>query len=100
MRLSSAILLVLTLGACATAPPAGQPARETRVIDSTDLGADRILAEAALCGYPGVTKILGPAAQATVTIVVARADPRYQCLVQAMAAKGEDEPKRKPPPAP
>lgn len=90
-----ALLLALALAGCASAvaPDGG----ETRVIAADDLTADRIVGEAAVCGYPGVRKALGGGDAATVTIVVpAKADPRYQCLVEAMAARGEDQPKPKP----
>ena len=99
MRPSAGFILALvlpSLGACAAAASADRPGRETRILDTTDVLANRIVSEAAVCGYPGVTKTLGVAEQVSVTIAVARTDPRYQCLVDAMAAHGEDEPRSKP----
>ena len=89
-RLPSAALLV-ALPALAGCASATAPDRAVRVIQADELAANRIYGQAAACGYTDVRKTVGAGASATVTIPLpVKADARYQCLVDAMTARGED----------
>jgi hypothetical protein len=88
-RLPSAALL-FALPALAGCASATAPDRATRVISTSDLKADRILANAEACGYAGVRKTEENVGSTVTIPMPSRPDPRYQCLVSVMAAKGED----------